>query len=222
MGIPKHYSLQLPDRCRSLIEELWAAVEKAPSADRYGGSLTTTFLLSLATPMIVMPVERLLKQGWQEGFADDRPLDAAVTAIVQGAFGARVRFGDCPFFSRDDGWTYAFSPSGFNVAYGLPHQIAEELALHSAQQAASELGATDAIKALRNALAHAVIAYLDAQGHSTFGASAHMLAFVGEVREDRKFVGLHILRISESGFRAFLGRWVDWLNASGVADALAA
>jgi hypothetical protein len=44
MGNPLHFSMEVPQRCLQLIEELWPHVENTRQADRPElGSLTTTF-----------------------------------------------------------------------------------------------------------------------------------------------------------------------------------
>ncbi len=222
MGIPRHYSLELPDRCISLLDQLWPVVEKANDGAGYGGPLTTTFLLALATPTVVLPVERLLQWSVAESLADDRPKDAELSARARSVMGHDVLFGHCPFFRPEDGWAYTYTSVRLNLADGLPDNIAKALSLREAEMAAAQLGANDAIRALRNALAHGVIAYLNSNGHAAINEPAAMFAFVGEDRQLRNFRGLHILRISETGFRSFLHRWVDWLNRTGVSSALAA
>ncbi|OEO29781.1 hypothetical protein VW23_001665 [Devosia insulae DS-56] len=222
MGNPRHYSLELPDRCLALLDELWPAVADGRSGRGYGGPLTTTFLLSLATPMIVLPVERLLKQTGDEGFADDRLIDPDLAARAQRIFAEGVRFRDCDFFDDADGWRYHYHGQRLNLANGLPDEIVASLATEDAAQAAATVGAQTMVKALRNGLAHGVIAYLGADGRSTYREHAEMIALMGEHRVDRKFVGLHVIRIPEAGLRAFLHRWVDWLNRTGLSRALAA
>jgi len=59
MGRPEHYSLDLVTRCRSLLEHLMPYVRKGlPGDEKFGGSLSTTFLLAMANPIIALPVER--------------------------------------------------------------------------------------------------------------------------------------------------------------------
>lgn len=63
MGIPSNYSIDLPNRCLALLEGLWDHVSGDDKLGLlHGGPLTTTFLLSLAIPIVVMPTERILKQ----------------------------------------------------------------------------------------------------------------------------------------------------------------
>lgn len=223
MGNPSNYSLELPERCLALIDELWDDVLGVKGhTDRYGGPLTTTFLLAMATPMIVLPVERMLTWRDKDRNADDRQLNEHVAERLREVFDRNPPFSSMPFFSEADGWRYVYTDQRFNIAHGLRHDLATGLREPSSTLAAGALDGMEAVRALRNALAHGVVGFLDADGFSTHGEISTMLAFVGEHRVDRKYFGSHVLRISETGFRAFLHRWGDWLNDTGVAQAMAA
>lgn len=223
MGNPRNYSLELPERCLALIDELWGGVLDVKShTDRYGGPLTTTFLLAMATPMILLPVERILNEWDGDRSADDRPLDPDTARRLRDGFDRDPTFGAAPFFHPEGGWSYVFVADRFNIAHGLPNEVATRLATGGAAGAAADLDAMEAMRAIRNALAHGVVGFLNQDGFSSHGEISTMLAFVGEKTVRRKFEGSHVLRISEAGFRSFLHRWVDWLNDSGVAQAMAA
>jgi hypothetical protein len=106
---------------------------------------------------------------------------------------------------------------------GIPSKVAAELAEPEAKDAATKLSAATAIQALRNALAHGSIVYLDKDGSGLYGSRAEMIAFISERRnQGGEVVGYHVLRISEDGFRSFLHRSVDWLNDTDLLQALAA
>ena len=65
-------------RCQALIRHLRPVIEGGlPDDHRFGGPLDTTFLLAMATPMIVLPVERIFKPArpGADVPADDRELD---------------------------------------------------------------------------------------------------------------------------------------------------
>lgn len=76
MGRPAHYSIDVVARCQVLIDRLLPTVARGQRGDEFfGGPLTTTFLLSMAIPMINLPVERLLKPAQNNaGVADDTDL----------------------------------------------------------------------------------------------------------------------------------------------------
>ncbi len=225
MGNPRNYSLELPDRCLELLDGLWDTVanDKKLGA-RHGGPLSTTFLLSLATPIVVLPTERILKQHpIVEGSADDWHLDQQLADRLRLTFTPVDPFQACPFFSDGDGWSYARHEGHHNFARGIPDEVAAKLAEPEAKDAATKLSAVTVIQGLRNALAHGSIAYLDKDGSGLHGSRAEMIAFISERRDQcGEVVGYHVLRISEDGFRSFLHRWVDWLNDTGLSQALAA
>ena len=61
MGRPTHYSSEIPIRCQALIAMLRDKVQEESDPDgRWGGPLRTTFLVAMATPMVVLPIERHL------------------------------------------------------------------------------------------------------------------------------------------------------------------
>lgn len=225
MGNPRNYSLELPNRCLDLLDGLWDAVAQDEKLGAgHGGPLSTTFLLSLATPIVVLPTERILKQHpLVEGSVDDWHLDRELADRLRLDFITADPLGACPFFSRDDGWSYVRYDSHHNFARGLPVKVTAGLNKPEAETAAADLSAVNAIIILRNSLAHGSIAYLDQDGSGLDGNRAEKLAFISERRDQTgEVAGYHILRISETGFRSFLHRWVDWLNDSGVAQAMAA
>ena len=60
MSEPQHYSRDIARRCQYLISHLHPIVTAGlPNDAQFGGSLTTTFLLAMATPMVVLPMERI-------------------------------------------------------------------------------------------------------------------------------------------------------------------
>lgn len=224
MGNPRNYSVELPARCLELLDGLWdtVACDKKLGAG-HGGPLSTTFLLSLATPIVVLPTERILKQHpIVEGSADDWHLDQQLVDRLRLNFVPTAPFHAFPFFSDSDGWSYARHDGHHNFARGIPDEVATELAKPDSKDAATKLSGLTAILGLRNALAHGSIAYLDKDGSGLYGSRAEMIAFISERRaQGGEVVGYHLLRISEDGFRSFLRRWVAWLNDTGLSQELA-
>ena len=81
------------------------------------------------------------------------------------------------------------------------------------------------VNCLRNALAHGGIAFLDENGHQTFGDSAKMYAFVSGKYDKinrEKLIGIKVLRIGEMEFRKFLTLWVEGLERPEISLAMAA
>ena len=210
MGIPEHYSRDIPSRCQTLIDNLWPSVKRGFSGDRaFGGPLSTTFLLALATPMIVLPTERILKllerRPGQVG--DEREVDPELDQRIAKAFSPGVTFGVAPF-RRGGRWSYVANWERFNIARDWPQELLHSLAEPEAAKSADEAPAKQIIFDLRNALAHGGVAYLDAEGRQTQGEAA-MLAFAAAARSGRS--ALNILRVSEDDFLLFLQSWAQWL-----------
>ena len=117
------------------------------------------------------------------------------------------------------GWAYVHSYAPFSAADTWPPTLLTALADPQAAKDAKAADAGRILLDLRNALAHGGITYLDKEGQNTEGPAA-MLAFAGTKMDRGKVVGLNVLRVSEDDFCAFLSAWTDWLDKSGVADAL--
>jgi len=228
MGNPLHFSLELPQRCLQLIDELWPHVEKTRQADRPDlGSLSTTFLISMSMPIINLPIERIErhKSAKDEGYADDRCIDARVATAVLEALGGQ-RLSKAPFYAPGE-WsfgTYSQRPV-FNIARSIPDDLATELGQQEAVARADSMPTSQWCSIVRNAMAHGGIAYLNENGRTSYGEPVKMYAFVSGVFDDAdrtKLLRLNVLRISEVNYRKFLRRWVAWLKSSGLANELSA
>ncbi len=221
MTVPNHYSRDIAVRCQSLIHHLLPKInEGLPDDAQFGGPLRTTFLLAMATPMIVLPIERIFKPATPHAMqaGDDRELDPALAKEVAGVLGRARTFGDAPFAATSQ-WSYVHAFPPFNVANDWPHDLLDSLATPQAIDAACNASASRILLDLRNALAHGGIAYLDENGRNTH-AQVAMFAFVGTKTRNRQIVGLNILRVHEDDFGAFLAAWTDWLAQTPVLDAL--
>jgi hypothetical protein len=231
LGNPRHFGIELPQRCLAIVEELWSEVEKIHGGKTPElGPLTTTFLVSMSMPIINLPVERIERQisnGNGEGYMDDRPFGQEAVEAFQLTV-QRGIFSNAPFFEAGV-WRFTKdSEPRDNYAYGLPARIATALQQSQALEDAKRMAASQWISTLRNALAHGGILYLDARGQSTDGRPVKNLAFVSGtfndgvcpnkeetscrgIRGDLK--SLKILQISELDYREFLKRWVAWIGS---------
>lgn len=175
-------------------------------------------------PIINLPIERLErhKNNGSDGYADDRHIDVKVSAAVDQVLGGQ-ELRRAPFYAQGE-WRFATCTQLPlpNLARGLPDAIANQLATDEAATMASRMPTSQWCGILRNAMAHGGIAYLDKNGRR-YGNPVEMLLFAsGKFDAGDKLVAVNLLRISESDYRAFLGRWVDWLVASGISRELAA
>lgn len=224
MGRPAHYSLEITARCERILMNLMPIVRKGfPGDDRHGGSLTTTFLLAVSTPAIVMPVERIFKPAHGNfGLGDDRKLNKGLSAEVRRVLGGKMKFAGAPFFTGD--WSYLPDQKLFNLADNWPTDVLMALGEPKAANAAGDAQAQMIITHIRNALAHGNITYLDKDGGATDGPAA-MYGFASAKYEKQqngrsKVVGLHALRVNEDGFFKFIVAWADWIEKAGVAERL--
>jgi hypothetical protein len=225
MGVPLHYSLELPQRSLQLIEELWPRVTcTRERAHPELGSLTTTFLISMSIPIINLPIERMQRQKSGSGYADDRHITPELTDTVDTVLGKGV-LQDTPFNSRNV-WRFVSCEPTFNIADPLPNNVATALNDEAAAIEANKMQTSQWCSILRNAMAHGGVAYLDEDGQTTFTRPVKMIAFVAgnyeRYKRRRKLVALNILRISETNYMRFLRVWVAWLRSSGLADLEAA
>jgi hypothetical protein len=213
----EHYARDIVERCDWLIESLLPVVMDDP-ASRFGGPLGTTFLLAMSMPMVLLPMERILKPAKQDSVADDRSIDETLGKAVADTMGSTAKFGDAPF-AQPDVWSYVADHEPFNLASGIPGELLKRLSENESLRAALNTPAVRVLTDLRNALAHGGIAYLDERGRQTDGQAA-MLAFVGAVMRGGRITGVNVLRIGEPDYREFLARWASWLREAGVTAAL--
>ncbi len=221
MGNPRHYSVEVPQRCLQLIDELWSHAEGTQQPNRPDlGPLTTTFLISMSMPIINLPVERIERHrlAQKEGYADDCHIDAALTAAIDTILGGQ-ELRKVPFYSQD-AWSFAScsNETPFNIARSLPDDVARELCTKEAFARASKMPTSQWCGVIRNAMAHGGIAYLDENGRTSYGRPVKMYAFIsGTYTKTRKELAtLNVLRISEVNYRTFLRKWVEWLEGSGL------
>jgi len=219
MGLPQHYSRDIAQRCKALIRHLRPVVEDGlPDDGQFGGPLATTFLLAMATPMVVLPIERIFKpvRPHAEVPADDRDIDPTLADRVGDVFNPERPFADAPF-TVPGHWSYAQGVEPFNISAYWPGEVLERLGSQTARDEADRTPAQRILLDLRNALAHGGVAYLDAHGRSTDGPAA-MLAFAAARTRNGRLTGLNILRIHQDHFYEFVMAWAEWLTVSTISD----
>lgn len=216
--IPEHYARDIAIRCEFLINSLIPCVQNGlPGDSRFGGPLTTTFLLAIGAPMVILPIERIFKParpGSPYVGADERDQDPTLTKAVEQVMGAGRTFGDAAF-GRADSWAYVSGYRRFNTAGAWPADLLQSLSEPAASDAARAASAKQILLDLRNALSHGGVAYLDEGGQQTGGEQARMLAFASVGQGS-----VNVLRIREHHYREFLSAWTRWLEDSGISAAL--
>jgi hypothetical protein len=217
MGIPYSYSSELPARCLKLIDVLWTEVNKVSNGDGLG-PLTSTFLLAVAMPMIVLPIERIaLKPGNKSSYIDDSEFELELSKKFRHAYKLNC-LADAPFIEKD-AWRFAKwekVEDPLNMAKEFPQELWDRLESVQATKDGSKMQLSEWAACLRNAIAHGGGAYLDETGRQERGNSTKMFAFFSGIYERNgsnkdKLLRVNVLRITEESFRNFLGLWVNWL-----------
>lgn len=220
MGNPTHFSLEVPKRAHQLLRDLY---ELLTDSEGTRLPLKATFLLSISMPIIILPYERILQYKRRQSriHMNDAVLNTRLADAVDEAIDLQGQIHQTEFFIGSWEYTSLEKGPGFpNLAKGLPENIAEQLDSPDAMEAARNLSAFRFCNILRNALAHGGVLYLDERGRSRFGAPVHRFAFVSTNTPNNP-TKLHFLRIEMAHYRAFLERWVDWLNAQAIGEVLA-
>lgn len=221
MGNPTHFSLEVSKRAHQLLRDLY---EELADSDGTRLPLKATFLLSVSMPIVILPIERILKykQKHAEGHMSDAVLNPGLADAIDRAIDLKDEVHEASFFTGS--WQYASLAKGAgfpNLAVaGLPDSVATQLDEPEAIEHAKSLSADIFCRILRNALAHGGILYLDQNGRSTTGAPVRRFAFVSTDRLNNP-TKLHFLRIKMVDYRAFLQQWVDWLNREAIDEVLA-
>ena len=219
MGGANHFSKALPMRCQTLLDELYQEqLPKAPDSDY---RLRATFLLSVAMPMVIFPMERIYKfsDGTQSGHLNDAPLDQTLADNLKAELSKSAE--ESQFFDRGK---WAFHRHDMTVcgklslATGLPLEIASKLSEPEADALDTGCTAENLLKIIRNSLAHGSVMFLDEHGKSVEAGPVTKLAFVSTDMKGEK--DYRFLRVGMADFREFLQRWAKWLQTSGVEEAL--
>lgn len=219
MGGANHFSKTLPMRCQTLLDELYEEqLPKAPDSDY---RLKATFLLSVAMPMVILPLERIAKfaDGTSSGHVNDAPLDQSLADEMKSMLLKSA--GDSGFFDRGK-WAvhrHDMKASGkLSLATGLADDIANALSNPASEALDSGYTAGKLCSILRNSLAHGAVMFLDENGKSAEDRPVTKLAFISsDLRGESEYL---FLRVSMADFRDFLRRWAAWLHESGAEDAM--
>nr|WP_299506491.1 hypothetical protein [uncultured Rhizobium sp.] len=221
MGNPLHFSLEVPRRAHQLLRDLY---EQLGDSEGTGLPLKATFLLSVSMPIMILPIERILKYRRDPAHVhmNDAVLHPKLAEAVDRAIDLHAAVHLADFFTGP--WQFASVDKGVGfpnlAAEGLPEDIAVQLDAPAAIEDARNLSANLFCKILRNALAHGGILYLDEHGRSSSTAPVRRFAFVS-TNSPYNPTKLLILRLGMAEYRAFLQKWVDWLKSEAIDEILA-
>lgn len=219
MGGASHFSSILPMRCQTLLDELYEEhLPKAPDSDY---RLKATFLLSVAMPMIIFPMERIAKYagGTQSGHINDAPLNQLLADKMQAVLSKPA---EASGFFEPGKWAFhrhdMKTLGMLSFSSGLPESISNILSHPAAAEIDPEYTTQKFCNILRNALAHGAVMFLGEDGKSAEDRPVTKFAFVSS---DAPGVKEYLfLRVSMDDFREFLRRWTEWLDKSGAEDAI--
>jgi len=210
MSQPDSYAIEVPLRAHRLLSDLWKCVDGKPYKE-FGGPLGTTFVIAMAGPMINFPFERLERD-------DPAKSERHLHGKSMQTFHAMIddtKLGETPFFGAG-AWRYTYVKAARPSLVSVEPEILDALAEDGATKAAETISTKVWFAAMRNALAHSAVVYLDTDGRQAAGAPTEAIAFVSDDRGwmGRKSVllGSHIFRIEQAAFREFLDQWARWLE----------
>lgn len=202
MGIPTRFSTEYPARCLELI-----GILEAYARDR---RLVGSFSLLAAASVLTVPFERARDEHFLHHNKDN-----ALTEAIHSL--RKTSFADAPFWSgagpadwyqghivancnEPDRWTdrdgkWPFDPIATNVI--------------------GKKSASEVLRAIRNALAHGNIVYLNKDGREQEGTQLHFLALLSRYEEtpEQKEASetYRLIVTTEDEFLRFVKCWARWI-----------
>lgn len=206
MGIPHRLAAEYPTRCLQLLN---AAEPYAREANLIG-----SFALLTATAILTIPFERSKAKHFLHG---ERDLE--LTKMIGGL--EKVSFCDAPFWDNQPptDWRQSHITMNFNtpeewVARDGKHPLAE-----GAQDFLPDKKAAAVLRALRNALAHGNVVYLNKDGQEREGEPVHYLAFLSryeEGEEQARAESYRLIVTTEEEFLRFVKCWAAWIGYQAI------
>lgn len=208
--IPERFCIEYPTRVLQLLEGLGG---QAAAMD-----LSTTFILSLAMPMLVIPMERL-KSGHK--FSDAR-VDSGLHRAYEGL--RSTPFGMTPFWESSDQtrWRFAYLIGNVDAPdrwrdLNEVHPLAGDAAIR-----AEDVSFENILLTLRNGLAHGSVVYLDETGPERPDRRVTQVAFLSDIRRDVPAPpqSHRLVVVEEQALRRFLIAWCQWMQTFAVSPRL--
>lgn len=220
MGAPQLYGTEMVQRCRTLLEKLEPHANEINQNESSPGSLSVTFLLTMAHPMIIQPYERFIK-GAGSRFklrTNEGELGKAFKRLVpSGSDG----IAGTPL---DGIWTWSFASFPAQASNYLPYKegtmlldlkLKESLDGDQARADARKRSPYTLLEILRHSMAHGNIIYLNSEGDVAHGTKVSKLLFANERPRTLGRPGIEaydFLQISVTDFRKFLESWAEALK----------
>ncbi|TIV37005.1 MAG: hypothetical protein E5V91_19715 [Mesorhizobium sp.] len=209
MAIPHRLAAEYPRRCLQLIN----AVEGFAREQRLVGS----FSLLAAAAVLTIPFERAQARHFLHRERDDQ-MTAAMGQL------SKVKFVEAPFWQGEGPVEWRQSHIVKN-ADSVEHWVARDGKHPLAKDAEDFLpgkSAGDVLRALRNALSHGNIVYLNSDGEEREGDQVHYLAFLSRYEEgadqQAKAETYRVIVTTEDEFLRFIRLWAAWISGPAIDD----
>jgi len=180
-------------------------------------NLVGSFALLTAAAVLTIPLERARAKHFLH-----RERDLELTTMIGGL--EKVLFCDAPFWGAEPpvGWRQSHIVKSFDapaewVARDGKHPLAED-----SEDFLPKKTAIAVLRALRNALAHGNVIYLNRDGKEREGEPVHLLAFLSRYEEGEdqqaKSESYRLIVATEDEFLRFVKRWADWIGYRAIDD----
>lgn len=203
--IPERFSVQVPLRALELLEATRGTASEM--------NLTTTHALTMAMPLIVIPLER----GFGRSSLRDRKPSNQFAADLRQLCG--MPFAQSPLWTASDAaaWRYLLvddehidSPSQWSAS------LSQRVHGDRIDVRAGARSVSDILHVMRHGLSHGNVVYLDADGLEQPGRTATQIAFVARTSTASRretWDGRHrVVVVEEEAFFGFLRSWCLWLQ----------
>ncbi|SFP58347.1 hypothetical protein SAMN03159463_04510 [Mesorhizobium sp. NFR06] len=209
MAIPHRLAAEYPSRYLQLIN----AVEGFAREQRLVGS----FSLLAAAAVLTIPFERAQARHFLHRERDDQMM-AAIGQL------SKVKFVEAPFWQGESPGDWRQSHI-VKSADSVEHWVARDGKHPLAKDAEDFLPrkrADEVLRAIRNALAHRNIVYLNKDGEEREGDQVHYLAFLSRYEEgadqQAKAETYRVVVTTEDEFLRFIRLWAAWISGPAIND----
>jgi len=211
--IPAVFTYDFPERCIALLDALESPARNTfLPAHGETGPLITTFAISMAMPLIIVPIERLgtYRNASKQDRAHLPQMYERVKRELMKPFGQTC-------FRGNGRWSLATTPHIVRAPADWASAIdqVEGLFAPRHRQALDNLSGSEVLNGLRHALAHGSIAYLDEAGRWEPGQEAKIVAFIATDRTGHGPDGSNIFCVSQEDLLLFLRAWAGFLMDAG-------
>lgn len=205
--IPSVFTYDFAVRCRSLLEGLEATARNISDPSFGAGPLITTFAITMAMPLIIVPIERLgTYRGASKHDRKDLPemYERLRTELEK-------PFGETPF--RGTGtWSQMSVPGIVHNPQDWRQCLGKVKNIFNTElcDAINAQPAINVLNGLRCALGHGSIAYLDRRGQFAPGEEAQIIALYAKDYDNNEPV-VRIYSVGQDDFLNFLRQWSEFL-----------